>query len=377
MFSDWVGLTADWHLRYADLDAATKQIHKMLDVCIDRGVKDIFISGDIFNKATIHDDRGSTGLIGSVFSDWLGQCRRNEIHVLVTPGDHDIPGAGARSALGVFCGKPELTIVNIPFILKFKETEDSFSVLAVPWQWSPDRPAEEIILQALAAHGKPVDLMIGHLSIMGGAYNVKKSMDYESGGARARQWVVSREFLAGLPVKHIGLGDFHRRQDLADGRGGYIGAIRQLNFGEETNPAGFELWNPKTDETEWVELDEAPKHVTRIIPAGTKMTNPMPKEMYQVHPNICARWMFEEEPDPIVERQLQEQGVRVDREVKRVERARRADDIEPGIVENDHALIDLWAGQQEPPLEPERIARMKRVLDETLYPEGVDHDIAF
>jgi len=333
-----IALTADWHLRGKDLDVCYEQIQAMAGECAQRGVNWVVVAGDIFDRSTIGDNDASTGAIAEAAICGLSEFTDKRIRVLVIPGNHDKAGAGSMDALTIFGSR---VIVLHEATMNWPIGPDIRAKI-LPWQWSGELPPE--------LFDDPCDLLIAHISVKGGRMASKKTCDKDG------QWTISRADLERIPVRHVALGDFHARQDLTDGRGGYIGALRQCNFGEEDNPAGFEIWDSDTGLTEWVELDAAPKHRTIVVEPGE------PTPTILADPKWITRVQIEGNLDHAAVRKLENAGAIVEQIIPREERVIRAVPP-PGVVNDSHGLIDLWASTQNPEVGLPRVAEMKRTFD--------------
>jgi len=341
--------TADWHIRGKDLDACRSQLLAMHIECVERRVDLVTVAGDVFHSSTIGDQYASTGAQVEVALEVVRLFSQSEIQVLMIPGNHDKAGAGSVDALHVFDGLEDVEVVrevkahNVWF-----KGGRCLRVLCLPWAWSGN--AEEI-LGTLAGFEGEADLLLGHAQVAGARMQGAFTCDAKPGA-----WQLSRAFLNTLPVRRIALGDFHARQELVEGKGGYIGALRQLTFGEEGNPAGFEIWDTETGAVEWVELGAAPVHRTTILRPGDPFDVVMDSSVKQ-------RVRFEGKiPSAETVHKLEGLGVQVETIVPVQERVRRAN-VPDGIINDPHALIGLWAEHQEPRIEGDRLARMLTVYD--------------
>ena len=354
--------TADWHVRGKDLGAMSEQLAAFTRECVRREVDLVIIAGDVFDRPTIGDNHASTGAVAEVPIRCVGELTKHDIDVVMIPGNHDIAGAGSADALHVFDGMDNVTVIREPGSSVVCDIE----VISLPWSWEsadPEQNFSHFIAESSvdAAEGRSwPNLLLAHVQVTGARMSRTHTAEHKPG-----TWQISREFLEQLPVDHVALGDFHARQDLAGGRGGYVGALRQCNFGEEGNPAGFEIWDTETNETEWVELDAAPKHRTVVISA-TEGTLPgrIGNELLRIRYDGG-------QPDPIEVKQLEKAGIRVEHIVDREERVRRAE-VPAGILRKPHDMVRLWASTQEPAIDGARLDRMLRVFDETTADEKGD-----
>jgi len=343
---------ADIHARGTDLEACRSQLAAMVAECVKRWVNLVTIAGDIFDRSSIGDSHASTGAIAAVVIGAVAELTKHGIEVLMIPGNHDASGAGSADALHVFDGMKMVQVIRRP---EWWCPKGNVNILCLPWSWLGRDPADAIG-QGFPAGvaGSSPSLLLAHLRVTGAKMSSEFTCEPKPG-----DWQVSRGFLESLPFDHFALGDFHGRQDLTEGRGGYVGALRQLTFGEEGNPAGFEVWDTETNATEWVELDAAPRYRTLEIGSGQ-----MPPEKPEGNEHLkirytCAGIMGGNE----AVRRLEAAGIEVEHLVDREERTQRAE-VPEGIVHKPHDLIRLFASTQNPPPSEERVARMLRLYDE-------------
>ena len=329
-----VAITADWHLRASDLDSARLQLLEMTKR--SEGCDLLCVAGDVFDSPSIGDAR-TTGAIVAVAIEAVAAYPRS----LLILGNHDYAGAGSADALHVFDGMPEVTVAREPQGLK--SNRFPLIIQTIPWSWGVFPELPDQIPQC--------DVLLGHLRIGGALMSGKTTYDQ-----RDSEFTISRTTLEQIPAKRIALGDFHRRQDLT-GRGGYVGALRQLNFGEEGNPQGFEIVDTDTWQVEWIELSQCPYHRTVEINPG----EPVPEQ--KANERLRVRYLAIPDPDEV--RALEAEGVIVQHVTEREERVRRAE-IPPGVMHDKRELIRLWASSQEPPVGDERLERMLTVYGEAL-----------
>lgn len=374
-----IASTADWHLRGKDLEAADQQIGALVKACIERGVDLLTVAGDIFERPNICDQQSSVGALAEVahshFLRFTTSIKRPEI--IMIPGNHDIAGVGSKDALHVFDAIDGVTVIRKPSWFSWtRDMDERFGgrcvlIGCLPWQWSGDARA---ILKALIAEMpdrvikadilnriQPT-LFLGHVEIVGGLMNNAKTCEPKPG-----KWQLSRNDITAIPVDHVSFGHFHKRIPP------FVGALRQTDFGEQGNPAGFEIWNTENGEVDWIELDAAPRYFTinahteefrAGVFSGRDGVTPRGKvgcrEIDQVKIRIEGD-MGNVNPDLIAG--LERSGVEVEQVIERQERVRRAN-VEPGILDDPHGLIALFAENQEPKIEGAQLERMLRVFDE-------------
>jgi len=317
-----IALTADWHVRGKDLDAFSAQAGSMIEYLNDNPVEVVAIAGDIFDSAYIGDKHATTGAVAGAAIDVVSAF---SCPVLMIPGNHDIPGVGGEHALRIFLRMENVTVCSLPGRIDIKEA----SFLCLPWQWSGN--ATETLTHVTTEYSR-FDVLLGHVRTVGAWLNSIHQCE------KADTWEVTQETLDSLPVGHIAFGDFHKRQDL--GKGGYIGAFRQLNYGEEGNPAGFEIYDTVTQVIEWIELDAAPRYFTYDNDALLSDPDHPPQD------HVRIRVTQDDGPEQI--KYLESQGFTILHEIEREERTARPE-IPEGVLQSPQELIKLWSTTQEFP----------------------------
>ena len=332
-----IAISADWHLRGSDLRQVRSQLQELVQKSGGCGM--LIVVGDIFDRPSIGDQHQSTGAVAEVAIEAVAAFARSfERHIIMMPGQHDYSGAGAKDALHVFDGMERVSIVREPERLKWGD----LALAIVPWMWRGGAVDPAILT-------RPCDLFLAHVRVEGA---IMGQITYE---ARPGDWSLSRAALEAIPAEHVALGDFHRRQDLTDGIGGYVGALRQLDFGEEGNPQGFEIVDTKTWEVEWVELGQCLYHRTVEVDTGDSIP------IRGANERLRVRYLSPPNLDEV--RDLEAEGVRVEQVVAKEERIRRAE-IPPGVMRDKRELIRLWASTQNPALSEERVETMVAVWEE-------------
>lgn len=341
-----IAIIADAHARGKDLEAFRAQALAAVRAAADNDCELILWAGDLFDRSNIGDTQAGTGAIAGSAVEVIEEARLQGLSSYMITGNHDQAGAGSEDALHIFDHRLCVVIIRTSTP---RCQDDAHEVLlcCLPWQWAGDIQTDWHTLCTYAAKWREGEggkaLLLGHVQVVGALYGEGGRTCEPSAG----KWQITRQMLEDSPFDHIALGDFHRRQELVPGRGGYVGALRQLSFGEEGNPAGFEIWDSQTGETEWIELDAAPRYRTVRLQAGERPPEPGPNEHLRVQ--------FEGDGlDYAAVRALEAQGVDVEHLIEAEERVRRAD-VPEGIAEKPQDLIRLWAAAQEPAIEGERL----------------------
>lgn len=343
-----IAAISDIHARGKDLDSLEAQLMHAFVACELEGIKHLLIPGDVFDRPGIGDQDASTGAICEVICGWASRfCNGLDREIHVIPGNHDLAGSGSKDALHVLDEIKNVHVYHKASTARIGGCGFAF----LPWYWSGDPSAciSEMLneLESLPVSKK---ILVAHIQVIGAIHG---STPCE---AKPGLWQVSRDYLAALPFDRFFLGDFHRRQEVVPGRGGYVGALRQLNFGEEDNPAGLEIWDTESNLSSWHELNGAPRY----------RSEPVDDMLGDAHivrgDNEILRVKYSTQPDPIRVRELEKQGVIVQQVIEREERIRRAD-VPEGILQDRHGLMRLWAAQQNPLIETSRIDQMLGAYD--------------
>lgn len=332
-----IALTADWHFRGKDLDAAALQLRGLIAACREHGVRDVCVAGDIFDAANIHDSNATTGRIVSAILPLIAQ---SDLNWMMIPGNHDVRGVGQSDALEVFGALDNVMVVRRH---GWAEIGNGVHAYCMPWDWS-GASADDLLATMPGCPEQPAKtLLLAHVQVVGAKLNRFRTM--EAGGT----WCVSRETLDRAGFDRICLGDFHARQELVAGRGGYVGALRQLSFGEEGNPSGFEIWDTEKNAVQYVPLPGAPEYFTREISdvgdLDAFLHSRKTGANYKVRFTDCFA------PDRARIADIEAAGIIVEQVVEATERTSRAEAIPEGIIDDPIALLRLWASAQSPPVE--------------------------
>lgn len=354
-----ISFIADPHLRGKDLNNADKQLSAFTSICKEKGVKKIIYAGDIFDNPSIFDKFSSTGAIAEIaHKNIANQIEFAEIFMI--PGNHDKAGIGTADALHIFDSTPSLKIIRNPEIIPLSK-EENLDGLFIPWEWNPNKNAEEIISDLLNKYESQKFnnrklILIAHLQVIGA--KISNNLCCE---AKPGNWQLSRTFLEEISEKlsYIALGDFHKNQELIKNKGGYIGALRQLNFGEEGNPQGFIIFDSDSLKAEYIEINESPKYISISIGDSKIDYNQIPdSKEYNI------RLQFENiAPEPSEIKNLESKGIEIQKIIPKIERLKRAE-VPEGIIKNPKNLIRLWGENQSPPFSYEDISEMIYIYDE-------------
>ncbi|KKL56641.1 hypothetical protein LCGC14_2243350, partial [marine sediment metagenome] len=243
---------ADAHARGQDLDCFERQLRSAFRSAL--GADIIIIVGDLFDDPNIASGGKSMGDILAVVKEAF-EIVTGHIPIHLIPGQHDKENETSRDALTAIEGMPNVHIYRQPTWAILHSPMHSKSILAAMLPWMYQNSAGEALKDLLET--KPdldaPTILCGHLQVRGARMNSGHPCD------RGTFSISKAQLLAGKFDRYF-LGDFHRRQDLTNGKGGYVGAPRQKNFSFAGDPQGFEMWDSETDEVEWIEIDECPRH---------------------------------------------------------------------------------------------------------------------
>lgn len=366
-----IATIADIHLEGKSLPDCETQFKALFRECKARGVETLLMAGDLFHKPNVGDNSASTGAVASVAVHGFLPFVEAHIPIYMILGNHDFAGVGSADALHLFDGMPGVSILREPGVFFLKDC----NVHCLPWSWGKTQHNTGSSIEDLEyictreESGSEPDILLAHVEIIGSSMGStickEKRGSYQlSIGDIMAAKVLSRTNPQSYGTSdlfcHFALGHFHSRQDLTEGRGGYVGAFRQRNFGEEGNPAGFEIYDTETRETEWIALHAAPRYKTFVLNAG----DPMPeislddnmKYRVQIHGYI-------EDRSEVKKLEAMGDMVTVENILPRPERTQRAD-VKPDIMEDPHELFRLWASNHIPPLSEEQILEHLKTYDE-------------
>ncbi len=257
---------SDIHARGKDLDLFFRHWDATCRAVAKAGPRLILIPGDLWESANIGD---ASSMVDDVLAAVLVPMveHLSEFPIVAIPGNHDIAADSARNALAALAALPNVTVYRKPDC----GIHSGIEIVAVPWSWDATEGGAEAVTVSLIGQfqARGPRVLLAHGDILGGRMNKGKTCEKVS-------WGFSRAFLEALDVDRVIMGHYHaRNMDLAGpGRGGYVGAVRQCNHGEEGNPQGFELWEPETNAVEWVEVESYPRHKTIVLSVDDALPTP-------------------------------------------------------------------------------------------------------
>lgn len=337
--SPLIAHVADIHAREKDLRAFALQWRATCLKIASRKCAAVLLSGDVFDKSVIGNASAAFDEVATVVNDSLDIIPRG-VPIMGCCGNHDYRTVNATPRT-LACPRIYMAVNRH----EWREILPAVWVLLFPWQWDGDAASalmrESSNDMPKAAIQSPVRILCAHVQVDGAnmgngrACGADESPDAPTD--RPGVWRVSRGLLLELtrgdnPVFHrICLGDFHARQDLTEGRGGYGGALRQCNRGEMGNPQGFEIIDTDTMQAEWVEVSEYPAWETcelGCLPVGNVVN------VVVDDPTLTAAEIAD----------LERRGATVIRPKPIApERQARCEPIPEGAVNDPHALLRIGA----------------------------------
>lgn len=348
-----IASVADLHARGKDLDWFYRQWNAACYEIRRRNPRLVLIAGDVWESPTIGD---ASSMVDDVLAAVLAPIVEHlcEVRIVAIPGNHDIAADSAQNALAGLAALPNVTVARTPQ----KVSVDDVDVFCIPWSWGRENGTAEKQASDLLANNPRLGrfrILVSHANVSGGRMNCGRVCD---GG----QWCFSRGFLESLDVDRVVLGDFHARNMFlaGPGRGGYVGALRQCNHGEEGNPQGFELWEPESNLVEWIELCEYPVHKTVVLAPGNEPPSPSPNLRVRTAGFVL---------DAVQTKAIQDAGGKVETLREKEERIQRAD-IPADNLTDYGALLDAYvATLTDAPVD---VALCRAELDDELTSGSLD-----
>jgi DNA repair exonuclease SbcCD nuclease subunit len=329
-----IATIADLHARGRDLEAFSRQFSSALSRAQELGVTTLLLAGDVFHRPNIADSPATTGAVVRAVAEPLAAFAER-VPVYAIPGNHDKESAGADDALYALDPIPGVAVIRSPQWVVVNGPNPA-RVFFFPWSFdgSPIQTLRRAVEDAQTLHTFAKNyptLLCAHISVVGARFQRAVLARHASACS------VTVEELRALPFDRFALGDFHMRQDLTDGRGGYVGALRQLTFGEADNPTGFEVWTPGTGEARFVEIDEAPRHEILTWTQGEPRPEPTPGRRTRI---LTPGWS----PASDLRTPDVSWSVATERTPARLDAGTIA-----SVLGDAHALLDLWLAANPTP----------------------------
>lgn len=262
-----LALIGDLHFRDKALADIAGAWERTLERCEKEKVSGLLQAGDIFDSFNIAGRQASFGTVFDAFSQPLLKSRTGE--TIVIRGNHDSAGPGQKDALVPLDGYKGIRVAHVPQVIQM----DGYAVACLPWLTKANLVAKEeykdlknnalecafaqkvaevlSLLKEDLAQASGYKILLGHCELPG----VKVVGDhYLIGGS----FELDRGLLERVGADRIVLGHIHKRQ------GWYLGALTQLNFGDEGNPTGFEILETEIGESKFIEVD-SPRYFTVAV----------------------------------------------------------------------------------------------------------------
>jgi DNA repair exonuclease SbcCD ATPase subunit/DNA repair exonuclease SbcCD nuclease subunit len=268
-------LTADWHAQGGATGRVVAQaIWDCFEYADRRDADMVIIPGDLHEDAALALGReASCGDVqASVMRPMMRFLQgRPERRIIAMPGNHDLLRVSSLSALEYLKGIPGVIVVEEPRIITVTIRGETVIVPCMPWIYNThlralpeyrDMPDAEFVDVAIAKrqtllHGwraalagdRSFKILAGHAEITGARNRYRELADGET-------HVFSLRDLQDVGCDALAFGHYHLAQMDA-----YIGALVQLNHGEEDNPTGWDVLNTTNGTREHVETD-CPRYYT-------------------------------------------------------------------------------------------------------------------
>jgi len=282
----------DIHITGKKFERAKSALFKTYKKIKELGGVDLAIFlGDVFTKYNVGDNYKTTGEQQKLFLDFILSLNTK---VLIIGGNHDSIGVG-KSSLEYLKYRKNIFISEKPEFLRF----ENLLIGTLPWldkkyffeNYGIDKTINEskdlFNLQTQKILGKfkyefekhdGTSFLLGHCNLQG----TKLPANYL---VKDEYFSFNYNYLRATNCSYISLGHIHTRS------GPYIGALYQNNFGEESNPQGFEYIEIQENNIneKYIEID-MPKYITIDI----KSENDLSKILeYNKHDIIKLRFHSE------------------------------------------------------------------------------------
>lgn len=284
-----IAVIGDVHLQGSTLPQVKSALQQIAEKIHAEEAHVVVYTGDIFHRGNISDRYASVGDLQDAFMAHLKQLAENldgPHYVYVVIGNHDEVGATSGHALKFL--EYQRTINNMSIRVIDKPFElDAFEICSVPY---PDGTGDWGVKlgflpwvnkarfvakhciglskdDAQAAFNEATERMLGIFNFGNDSINLLFGHCEVAGSRQGGYMLIggcyefTEDQLTGTGADVIALGHIHKRQ------GFYCGAICQTNFGEEGNPAGFdilELHSKKLIDRRFVPIDCVEYHTVDI-----------------------------------------------------------------------------------------------------------------
>lgn len=352
-----LALISDLHFRGHRLEELSRHAMECARLINAENPDAVLCAGDVFDKSNVADKDATTGAVVKVARGFFRELQligKVKAHTII--GNHDRANDLSNDAIE--------TIQSDVFALRSGGGCEwislrNLAVLCVSWHYTQD--AQDLIaramLQAPDREQFPKRLLLAHVQVIGEAMNSGQVCEHGT-------FAVTREFLEALDVDYIRLGDFHRRNpDLIPGKGGYIGALAQKDFGEAGNPQGFEILNTETGESKWVEVEVGRRHFIETVTDEDQISISL-----SAHDPSLEILRFDcdgFEPARETKLRLRELGIEyklINR--PKTERAARVVEIPANVAIDDVAAFRMYVENQKEKPDADELAQIETALQE-------------
>lgn len=256
-------LIGDLHFSDKRLPDLSSAWTRSLDLAVKEGASCLLQAGDAVHYFNIAGREASFGTVLKALTDPLIKFPGEKILIR---GNHDSAGPGQDDALTPFDYIPSFRVAHTPQVFQ----GPGLAVACLPWLTKAhllakpeyrNLPAAELeniyakkvsdvlsYLKDELASASGFKILLAHCEIPGAKVS---DTQYMIGG----NFEIDQVLLERVGADRIVLGHIHKRQ------GWYLGALTQLNFGDEGNPQGFEMLDLDTGESEFIEID-SPRYWT-------------------------------------------------------------------------------------------------------------------
>ena len=296
------GIIADIQLQGKGLAEAGACLKWAAAILQEQRVDAVLLPGDIFERDQLGDRTRQTGGVADVFYEFLEELREIPVHAV--SGNHDRFGIARDSALK--------TIRYPNFFLHDTTTPANMDRVSWPhtcvfflnWIYppSPQWLAQEFermlpLLDELRSRSSAdiAFVLCAHGQVVGAIQNGGHACD---GGVS----ILPREFLS--KFDYLALGDFHLRQEILPGRGGFVGALFQQDIGEEDDPCGIETVQvgPCEDKplqivSTWHECPVARRYKTMLVTSPDQAKELLSLDLS--HTSLRVQYPFDGTPEAV------------------------------------------------------------------------------
>ncbi len=351
---------ADIHARGKDLAAFRRQWQASLDKALELGAEFIGIAGDVYDRANIVDRYASTGAIIQAVVEPLSNIK---IPIIVVRGDHDIAGAGSVDALTSLDQMDNVFVLDSPTRYGVQRHDGSYVLFhCMPWQWdTTETAATEWLLESakqIPTYSRETKhIVLGHCIVRGESFPA-----HYGGEGTAKKWIVEEHALRSGQFDFVALGDWHAHSFFLGDKGGYMGALRQVNYGEAGNPQGFVLWDSVLG-PKHIEIAAAKAHVVVSATEDVIYSESFLETIAAA--DARTRIVFEERAPTNEELEAcAANGIDVVVQIQASERVTRVAELPEGLSGDLRKMLEVWAAAQQPPICGEQLEELQVELED-------------